>query len=535
MAVIQISKIQVRRGQKNTGIGVPQLSSAEFAWAVDSQELFIGNGSIIEGAPYVGNTKILTEHDNILELASAYTFAEPDLSITLATSRTLQSKLDEYVSVLDFGAVPDGSTDNVAAFENALNQLFRNTDPTFKKVLYIPNGRYVLSSNLKIPSTAKIRGETQDQTILEINFNNIVFVGSNGEEVSEFTSTNRPRDISISNLTINRGIGQTDITGVADSMFEDVKWISEYELGDASGVISEEPAAVKWENSLPGTKVTGITFRNCLWESNLLAVRSDQIIVDSSNPPVYDTFITFEGCKFFVGHTGILINGIANQGNRWEINDCEFEEIAYRAFVSDYGLGTKIQESKFLNCGNNTNTASDPVSAIVEFGQPLGNIVVNSSSNRHQVGGFTNVSTKGSIPEVLNSNKTSLVDMNHADIYLSNSFRPLSVFSAYNRYTYVDYILNLGPHSRYGRLTIVVTADTEELTFADNYTYSSPLATTSGGVLMTNFQFNVEFKNNSNYEDSTAGNNGETILVSYTNPLSTGATGTISYSITYGV
>ena len=65
MAVIQISKIQVRRGQKNSGIGVPQLSSAEFAWAVDSQELFIGNGSVAEGAPAVGNTKILTEHDNI--------------------------------------------------------------------------------------------------------------------------------------------------------------------------------------------------------------------------------------------------------------------------------------------------------------------------------------------------------------------------------------------------------------------------------------------------------------------------------------
>ena len=60
MAVVQISKIQVRRGQKNSNSGVPQLSSAEFAWAVDSQELFIGNGSVLEGAPYVGNTKIIT-------------------------------------------------------------------------------------------------------------------------------------------------------------------------------------------------------------------------------------------------------------------------------------------------------------------------------------------------------------------------------------------------------------------------------------------------------------------------------------------
>ena len=43
MAVVQISKIQVRRGRKNGESGIPQLSSGEFAWAVDSQELFIGN------------------------------------------------------------------------------------------------------------------------------------------------------------------------------------------------------------------------------------------------------------------------------------------------------------------------------------------------------------------------------------------------------------------------------------------------------------------------------------------------------------
>ena len=67
MAVVQISKIQIRRGKKNSDSGVPQLSSAELAWAVDTQELFIGNGSVEEGAPQVGNTKILTNNDNILE------------------------------------------------------------------------------------------------------------------------------------------------------------------------------------------------------------------------------------------------------------------------------------------------------------------------------------------------------------------------------------------------------------------------------------------------------------------------------------
>jgi hypothetical protein len=68
MAVVQISRIQVRRGQKNAGSGIPQLASGELGWAVDARELFIGNGAVSEGAPTVGNTKVLTQYDNIFEL-----------------------------------------------------------------------------------------------------------------------------------------------------------------------------------------------------------------------------------------------------------------------------------------------------------------------------------------------------------------------------------------------------------------------------------------------------------------------------------
>jgi hypothetical protein len=232
MAVVQISKIQVRRGQKNSNSGIPQLSSAEFAWAVDSQELFIGNGSVAEGAPYVGNTKILTEHDNILALASSYEFASNDTSITLSVPRSLQGKLDEYVSVADFGAVGDGSTDCVAAFETAFTQLFRNVNENYRKVLLVPNGEYLFTSGLSIPSGTIIRGETENGVVLNIGDNNIRFVTIAGEEVSEFDSSNRPVNVNISNLTISRVTGQIVLSGVADSEFDNVTFKGEYELGD---------------------------------------------------------------------------------------------------------------------------------------------------------------------------------------------------------------------------------------------------------------------------------------------------------------
>jgi hypothetical protein len=63
MAITQISRIQQRRGKANSGTGLPQLASGELAWAIDTQQLFIGNGAVSEGAPVVGNTRLLTELD----------------------------------------------------------------------------------------------------------------------------------------------------------------------------------------------------------------------------------------------------------------------------------------------------------------------------------------------------------------------------------------------------------------------------------------------------------------------------------------
>jgi hypothetical protein len=60
MAIVQISQIKNRRGLSED---LPQLASAELGWSIDTQELYIGNGSTDEGAPEVGNTRILTDND----------------------------------------------------------------------------------------------------------------------------------------------------------------------------------------------------------------------------------------------------------------------------------------------------------------------------------------------------------------------------------------------------------------------------------------------------------------------------------------
>ena len=59
MAVITVSKIQVRSGLQTD---LPALDTGEFGWCVDTQRLFIGKGTLAEGAPTTGVTEILTEY-----------------------------------------------------------------------------------------------------------------------------------------------------------------------------------------------------------------------------------------------------------------------------------------------------------------------------------------------------------------------------------------------------------------------------------------------------------------------------------------
>lgn len=532
MAVVQISKIQVRRGQKNSNTGVPQLSSAEFAWAVDTQELYIGNGSVAEGAPYVGNTKIITEHDNILDLASSYQFASNDTSIALSVSRSLQSKLDETVSVTDFGAVGDGSTDCVTAFQTAFTELFRNVNDNFKKVLLIPNGEYLFTSDLAIPSGVIMRGETQLGAVLNMGANNIRYITSSGLELINFNSTNRPQNIHLSNFTIQRTVGQMTLSGVGDSKFEDLRFVGDYTLGDAVN-LSSAPAAVFWQNDIVATRVQNILFQRCVFEENDLAVKCLQTAT-------FETNVKFQDCRFFVADTGIYVDGVSTQGSNWQINDCEFEEIANQAFRSSAGRGTLLQRCKFKNVGNNTNTNSNPDDVMVYFGEKVGNVVVSCSSDRQQSAGITSSSSTASFTEVYNAAGVSFVDKNYSLIFLSDSFIPLAAFSAQNKFTIINYCLRLGEHVRYGQLQILIGDDLSpashgsEVSFADNFGYSPNYLTSPGGNLMTNFEFTVSKSSNSILDDSTTAVI-DTVILSYKNPISAGATGSISFDVAYGV
>lgn len=189
MAVVQISRIQIRRGQARTGTGLPQLASGEMAWAVDTQELYIGNGAVSEGSPATGNTKVLTLNDLSVNgnLLGVVQYAYKPLTIQTGSNgdeiitRELQARLDDRVTTWEFGAAGDYNiesstgTDDTAALQRAIDQLFLNaTGPAWTSAaarieLVMPAGVYQTTSTIFIPSYASLVGHGLGKTIIFYN------------------------------------------------------------------------------------------------------------------------------------------------------------------------------------------------------------------------------------------------------------------------------------------------------------------------------------------------------------------------------
>ena len=217
MAVVQISRIQIRRGQKNQGSGVPQLAGGELGWAVDARELYIGNGAVAEGAPAVGNTKIITQHDDLFTLADSYTYlggttVQTGLSATSPIKRTLQKRLDEIVSIKSFGAEGDG-TDQTVAIQSAVDQLYINSSTkgteASRVALHFPAGVYQLTSTIKIPPYASIIGDGMDKTKFNMTNSATAFETVNsssapGNYADDSTSTtlNQATNITLEGFTL---------------------------------------------------------------------------------------------------------------------------------------------------------------------------------------------------------------------------------------------------------------------------------------------------------------------------------------------
>ena len=379
MAVVQISRIQVRRGQKNAGAGLPQLSSGELGWAIDSRELYIGNGSVAEGAPSVGNTKILTQFDDIFSLADQYTYRVDDGYIQTGTAsaspieRTLQARLDDIVSIRSFGLTGVASDDATAGLQRAVDQLFLNdatkANASSRVVLYIEPGIYSITSTIHIPPQANIIGAGRDKTIIRNSgagpiFDTVTSSSTPGSPNYAPTSVTQSKNIRIENLTLDTTASNTglDLQSCANSYFHNIDvtgaWTQSDSLVDANiGIqMSSLSGSVETKNNIfQNVKVSGFSY----------AVES---VWDINNN-------TFDKCTFDILGYGITFgkgmvlgtSGKSTGPSKNVLSNCSFDNINKQAIYIEQGENNLSQSNKFTLCGNEAGTEGQPETSIIKF------------------------------------------------------------------------------------------------------------------------------------------------------------------------
>ena len=129
MAVVQISKIQLRRGLQED---LPQLASAEMGWSIDERRLFIGNGTLAEGAPTVGVTEILTAQSIFTEL-NLISVLQGNVANLEANVTTIQSDIASLQSnaAVSVYTLLDNTTANIGIVDSPgilSYAITRNTD-----------------------------------------------------------------------------------------------------------------------------------------------------------------------------------------------------------------------------------------------------------------------------------------------------------------------------------------------------------------------------------------------------------------------
>lgn len=411
MAIVQVSRITHRKGLSEN---LPQLAGAEFGWVIDDRKLFIGNGTLTEGAPAVGNTEVLTQYSDILGIAESYTYKGEAGGYTVVTgptasspiSRTIQGKIDDFASVKDFGATGDGTTDDTVAINRALFQLFcRETNSQTRRSLFFPAGTYLITSPIKVPTYAKLYGEGPNSTTIKLSSGSSASYVMQTADSLQQTGANLgdgsatlPRDIEIESLTLESAkTSSVNIALVEDTKemyFTNVTFKGPFGTSDLTSA-SPDVACVRFD-STAFTITSSIVLEGCTFTGCTYAFDADEQI----------NGIHVNNSKFDTLYQGALIGAgtpVSGGPKGFTITQCLFNNIGYEGIkigaVSQNMSGYNI----FLDVGNN----------FAGLGNPVTNIININGDNNVTVGDMfeRNETDNDSFPRItLNSKKAYGLD-----------------------------------------------------------------------------------------------------------------------------
>ena len=541
MAVIQISKIQLRRGAIGEQ-GMPQLASGEMGWAVDTQQLFIGNGSIAEGAPAIGNTEILTQYStatiNLFDCLYSYKDREggPLLLTGTATNfmveRTLQERLEDTVSVLDFGAKGDGITDDTAAIQRALKQHYITVGTIpYRKTIFFPAGRYIVTGTVFIPPYASIEGEGPDRTILRtISTADTTILRTrsiSGNDFLDLTLTAESTtvtSVSIKGMTFeyspshNYTSVSTDPLVVLDQTVDSTVQNCHF-LGTYTGT-----------GSLPyslyeGIYATGNLSKNLVVEGSTFS-RLYAGFINVNN--VEDHHI--KNSNFYYSRYGVISGSTSGVTGplRTVVENCVFRDITQNGIIVEVPTTNIWTATSFIskgnlfkNVGNNGFAAKDNAqsSNIIDFGTAKNCSSVDDTFLRfNETNTFYSTAT---FKPFINAPVVSLYDNTPYHYTLNtttniNSYKTLLSIPHMNTATNVimDYSIYKTGASRFGSLVVNASSVLNQVSYKDNYNYQNNDCDAVFSATLVSSEGNAVF---------------DKLSITYTNPVV--SSGTISLSL----
>ena len=529
MPIVQISRIQHRRGKRTD---LPQLAAGEIGWVVDEQRLFIGNRTVSDGAPAVGNTEIVTAGSSAFTSALSHTYEGylgGSTPVTTSQQRTVAQRLDDYVSVKDFGAKGDDSTADAPAIQNAIDEIYRDTDKDdtrARRVLFFPAGTYRIGAALKIPPYAHLVGEGPDKTIIKNSGNNAVMVtmddeGNVGADIGNSSATT-PTQIQISSMTLRNTVayGGMSLDRVTHAFFNNVKFQGSYASGGSDASTSK---GITVTNSTAIYSTTNVIFNQCQFTK---FARLVDISFNATN-------IKFHNCDFATAYYGALIGaemdgstaGLTDGPRDMQFTSSSWSDIGQQAILVAPATGTTdgagprhivshanyyaknvannfegtgtFSEVPIIQFDNDECTSSQDFFERTDLRQSDGSSNLNAAPEVQGIG----VSSKLIKSQTLPDNTSSATTINEYPALASKGI-------------YIKYKITRGTLDRTGEFTI--SASTTAVGFDDTFTESgADIGVTLTAVL--------------DDKDSTAGN--ETVAFKFTT-TSTGTAATIDYQTT---
>ena len=298
-----------------------------------------------------------------------------------AVTRTVQSRLRDFVSVKDFGAVGDGVTDDTAAIQAAID--------SHRGKIFLPTGTYKISSTIILKNETILIGEgagayfqgggyprltvlqpaasftgndvlradpADDSPLLSYRYGvalrdllidciNIKNLGKNILKLYSLSNTETFDSVRIINNNANIAI-RIGISANASALESDgLSFNNIYCLQTDSGGSATNPVLLI-------ESANEVSFRDSKFQrgSDPTTVGSKAVHINASTGRAVNA-VTFDSCSFTGAETGLLVQGknTDGQGPRWiRAQNCTFEGPKFPIFA----IGESLRPVQFCTFGS---------------------------------------------------------------------------------------------------------------------------------------------------------------------------------------